>query len=155
MVVDIINRLTQTTSSVIGRAIVVEIRDDGVVVSSKAQPTKTSVCDLLETSTSEPFVPSIGDEVLVLQGGSSVERGCILGRIRNSLAAQENRLPIQAADNTKTKHVTIVADSTLQLKCGKGSISISEDGTIIIKGSRLLSKAKGVNKIKGASVQVN
>jgi hypothetical protein len=43
----------------------------------------------------------------------------------------------------------------IQFRCGRGSITIREDGSIVVKGTRLLSRASEVNKIRGASVQIN
>ncbi len=40
-------------------------------------------------------------------------------------------------------------------RCGQGSITIRADGSIVVKGTRLLSRASEVNKIRGASVQIN
>ncbi len=47
------------------------------------------------------------------------------------------------------------AKKEIVLQCGKGSITIRKDGKIIIKGSNLLSRASGQNKIKGGSVAIN
>lgn len=41
------------------------------------------------------------------------------------------------------------------LQCGKGSITLREDGKIIIKGVEVVSRASQANKIKGSTVCVN
>lgn len=41
------------------------------------------------------------------------------------------------------------------LKCGQGSITLRADGQIVLKGTRLVSRASETNKIRGASVQIN
>lgn len=51
--------------------------------------------------------------------------------------------------------VKIEARNQIVLKCGKGSITITKDGRILIKGTRLVSRASETNKIKGASVSIN
>jgi hypothetical protein len=43
----------------------------------------------------------------------------------------------------------------LVLECGEGSITINKKGHIIIKGTKVVSRSKGVNSIKGASVRIN
>jgi hypothetical protein len=53
------------------------------------------------------------------------------------------------------KRVTIEAETEVLLKCGKGSIQIRKDGKIIIKGTDLLSRSSGRQRIRGASVSVN
>jgi hypothetical protein len=51
--------------------------------------------------------------------------------------------------------VTISADKEIVLKCGEGSIQITKDGKITIRGTNLVSRASKVNKIRGAAVQIN
>jgi hypothetical protein len=47
------------------------------------------------------------------------------------------------------------AQKEIVLRCGEGSVTIASDGKIVIKGTNLLSRSKGVNKIKGATVRIN
>jgi len=47
------------------------------------------------------------------------------------------------------------AQKEIVLRCGEGSVTIRTDGKIVIKGTNLLSRSKGVNKIKGAAVNIN
>jgi hypothetical protein len=53
------------------------------------------------------------------------------------------------------RRMTIEAHEEIVLKCGEGSITLRKDGKIIIKGTHLLSRASGPNRIKGGSVQIN
>ena len=53
------------------------------------------------------------------------------------------------------ERVTLEAKDEIVLKCGEGSITLRKDGKIIIKGTHLLSRASGPNRIKGGSVQIN
>ncbi len=41
------------------------------------------------------------------------------------------------------------------LRCGKASIVLTRDGKIVVRGSYLVSRSSGVNRIKGGSVQIN
>ena len=47
------------------------------------------------------------------------------------------------------------AKEEIVLRCGEGSVKIRKDGKIIIKGINLVSRAKAINKIKGAAVNIN
>lgn len=65
-------------------------------------------------------------------------------------------------DKKKLRNITIDgeriifdAKKEITLRCGKGSITIQTDGKIIIKGNNLVSRSKGMNKIKGAAVKIN
>ena len=46
-------------------------------------------------------------------------------------------------------------EKEIVLECGEGSITIRKDGKIVIKGTHLLSRAAGVNRIKGGQVNIN
>lgn len=43
----------------------------------------------------------------------------------------------------------------LILQCGDAKIVLRADGTVTILGAKVVSRARGVNKIKGGSVQIN
>lgn len=49
----------------------------------------------------------------------------------------------------------IQAKDELILQCGKASITLRRNGKVIIKGTYVETRAEGVNRIKGGSVQVN
>ena len=53
------------------------------------------------------------------------------------------------------KRVTFNAREEIVLRCGKSSITLTRAGKIIIRGAYLLNRSSGVNRIKGASVQIN
>jgi hypothetical protein len=53
------------------------------------------------------------------------------------------------------KRVTFDAGEEIVLRCGKSSITLTRAGKIIIRGAYLLNRSSGVNRIKGASVQIN
>jgi len=53
------------------------------------------------------------------------------------------------------KRIVIEAEREIVLRCGKGSIVLSRNGKIVIKGTNLASRASGQNKIKGSSVGIN
>jgi Domain of unknown function (DUF6484) len=47
------------------------------------------------------------------------------------------------------------AKEEIVLRCGKGSITLKADGKVVVKGTQLVSRSAGPNKIKGASVSIN
>jgi len=49
----------------------------------------------------------------------------------------------------------VAADKEIVLQCGRSSISLHADGTVVIKGRRIVSRASETNKIKGGSVAIN
>ena len=94
-------------------------------------------------------------------------RGLILGRIGSSVAPahtndardpSEGTLPVhtrpQPAIETPDELV-LEAKHSLTLRVGDGSITIREDGKILIKGKDLVSHAQRMNRIKGGAVSIN
>lgn len=53
------------------------------------------------------------------------------------------------------KRVVIEAEHEVVLKCGKSSITLRQDGKIVIKGTDVLSRSSGMNRIKGGAVGIN
>ncbi len=51
--------------------------------------------------------------------------------------------------------LVLEAKHSLTLRVGEGSITIREDGKILIKGKDLVSHAQRLNRIKGGAVQIN
>lgn len=51
--------------------------------------------------------------------------------------------------------VVIEAKEEIVLRCGKGSICLYKNGRVVIKGTNLVNRSRGVNKIKGAAVRIN
>ena len=49
----------------------------------------------------------------------------------------------------------IEAGRELTLRCGKASITMTADGRVTIRGTQVLSRAEGPNRVQGASVQLN
>lgn len=53
------------------------------------------------------------------------------------------------------KRVTFHAKEEIVLRCGKASIILRSDGKVVIKGAYLLSRSRGINKIRGGAVHIN
>lgn len=63
--------------------------------------------------------------------------------------------PVLAVCTDEGVPLTLRADRRLELVCGKASIALSADGKVVIKGTHLVSRSSGPNKIRGATVEVN
>lgn len=49
----------------------------------------------------------------------------------------------------------IEARQELTLRCGQSSITMTADGRVTIRGTQLLSRSEGANRVQGATVQLN
>jgi hypothetical protein len=125
------------------RAVIAEILHSGeIVVRVDDASGRTVRCEVLETSAQASPPLQVGDRVLVLNPDDPSEKGCVLGRI--GTYKRPNR-----------KHVVLDADEELTIRCGKGSITIRKTGKILVKGFEIVSHAKGANRIRGGSIQLN
>ena len=67
------------------------------------------------------------------------------------------------APDPETRPLSEKAPRTLRLQgqeeivieCGKARIQLRADGTVMVLGERVLSRSKGINRIKGGAVQIN
>ncbi|HYS13128.1 MAG TPA: hypothetical protein VEN28_07445 [Burkholderiaceae bacterium] len=102
-------------------------------------------CDFLESGALADLRLSPGD-VLLAQPPDGVDRGVVLGRIARYRVAEH-----AAAQ----PHVTVEATESLTLKCGAASIDLRADGKLMVKGEDVLVKARGTQRIKAGSVNIN
>lgn len=120
---------------------------------------------IARVATSDPQPPDAelqkAPSVLLMFENGDPAQPIIVGFVRETFSA---RLP---ADN-----LTVVGDKVrsvelngkalifegqeeIVLRCGSGSLTIRANGQIVVKGTRLVSRASETNKIRGASVQIN
>lgn len=53
------------------------------------------------------------------------------------------------------KKVVLTGEEEVELRCGEASISLKKNGRLVIRGAYVETRAKGTNRIKGGSVQIN
>jgi hypothetical protein len=86
----------------------------------------------------------------------------IMGLVHDTAEAQpastrtllDQTLPLRGV-SADGKRVVIAASEEVVLQCGRGSITLEASGRVVIKGTELLSKASGGNRIRGATVNIN
>jgi len=130
------------------RCTVAGVDVDGTVVVVSEGRSAAFRCMVLQTGDTEAVLVT-GDAVLAWHPSRSDECGVVLGRIGPSKA------PPEATKEGPPAELVIEATKNLTLRVGDGSITIREDGKILIKGKDLVSHAKRLNRIKGGAVQIN
>ena len=53
------------------------------------------------------------------------------------------------------KRVVLEAAEEIVLRCGEASITLRSNGRVVVRGTYVETRSKGVNRIKGGSVQIN
>ena len=100
----------------------------------------------------------IGKEVALMFEGGNPKQPLIIGRIQNP---QEINKPQQDTEDETTdvevdgQQITLTGKQSIRLKCGKASITLTKEGKILMRGTYILNRSSGANRIKGGSVQIN
>jgi hypothetical protein len=95
---------------------------------------------------SDGLVPPQTPALLVFENGDP-HRAIIIGLLGPVLKSAEAEVD--------GKKLTLTGEEEVTLRCGKASITLTKAGKVLITGDYLLSRSRGVNRIKGGSVQIN
>jgi hypothetical protein len=97
----------------------------------------------------------IGRQVLLVFERNDVTRPIIVGWLRSD----DNMALNDASDSVEVdsdgERLIVTAKEQLVLRCGSASVTLTRAGKVLIQGTYVSSRASGVNRIKGGSVQLN
>jgi len=108
-------------------------------------------------STVQLLRSQIGSFVVLLFEGGDVRRPIVVGVLQERRVAQDSAdappqlVSVQADDD----RFVVSAERDIVLRCGEASITLTRAGKVLIKGTYILSRSSGYNKIKGAAVDIN
>ena len=85
---------------------------------------------------------------LVLRSGDG---GVLLGWTR---AEVEESAP-EAPEEKPPETLLLEAEKRIEIRCGDSSLVLEENGKVVLRGSYLLSRSTGPNKVKGATIELN
>lgn len=98
-------------------------------------------------------------EVALTFEGNDLQMPLILGFVSSRLVAPVRPKSPESGRKRELfidgQRIEVAADSELLLRCGNASILLRSDGKLVIKGTEILSRASGINKIKGGLVNIN
>ncbi|MCZ2155275.1 MAG: DUF6484 domain-containing protein [Bryobacterales bacterium] len=95
---------------------------------------------------------SVSKEVVLVFEDGDLRRPIVIGVVQTP---PHSRIPREIDISLDGRTLTLTATEEVVLRCGEASITLARSGKIVIKGTYLLSKARGANRIQGASVQLN
>jgi hypothetical protein len=99
----------------------------------------------------------IGSPVVLLFEDGDVRRPIVVGVVQGGArrsSEQINSEPLVSVQADDERFV-VSAEQEIVLRCGDASITLTRAGKVIIKGTYVLSRSSGYNKIKGAAVDIN
>jgi hypothetical protein len=88
-----------------------------------------------------------GGFVVVAFGPQDPTVPIVLGRLRTPAP--------QAIAPRSTERIALTAANEITLTCGKASITLTRSGKIVLRGTYILSRSSGPNRIKGGSIELN
>lgn len=140
------------------------VRLDGVVIGvlvgldEKQQPLIVFPANPQETAiparaTTPLHADDLGKEVALLFENGDPSLPLIIGCIHkpHTVLPATPSVEVQIDE----EHLVLSAEQSITLKCGKASITLTKAGKVLLRGTYLLSRSSGVNRIKGGSVQLN
>ena len=103
----------------------------------------------------------VGSAVLLVFENEDPALPIICGIVRKRLQPRPT-VPVVTLDKSSVRDVLVdgrqlvfSAQQQILLRCGKSSVLLRRDGKIVIRGTNLLSRSSGVNRIKGGSIDLN
>lgn len=140
----------------VGRLVGMTASGDIAVRIGSGEPTPARLMAGLRRSVlSRPIMQD--REVLVMFERGDPSKPIILGLLADPLeevlALSESQEPDEIM--LDGKKITLEAQEEILLKCGKASIQLLADGSIRIRGTEVLNRASGTNRIRGGNVQIN
>lgn len=99
----------------------------------------------------------VGAQVVVLFENGDPRLPIVIGVLQDSpgvLPAAPLSPPVVSAQ-VDDQRVVLTAEREIVLRCGEASITLTRAGKVLIKGTYVLSRSSGYNKIKGAAVDIN
>lgn len=97
----------------------------------------------------------IGQQVVLMFEANDPMKPIIMGVLQDAESYSLDQRPDQIEVDVDGERMIVSAKEQLVLRCGKASITLTKAGKVLIKGSYVLSRSSGVNRIKGGSVQLN
>jgi hypothetical protein len=97
----------------------------------------------------------IGRQVVLMFEGTDLSRPIVMGVVRGPDSCPLDPSPGNVEVDADGRRMVVTAKEQLVLRCGKASITLTKAGKVLIEGTYVSSRASGVNRVKGGSVQLN
>ncbi len=99
--------------------------------------------------------PHIGRQVVLMFDNADPLHPIVMGCLQAASAWPMEDKPDPVEVDADGRRLVVNAKEEIVLRCGQASITLTKAGKVLIKGTYVLSRSSGVNRIKGGSVQLN
>jgi hypothetical protein len=112
--------------------------------------------EIVRARSTVPLLPTqVGATVVLLFDEGDPSRPIVVGILQERAAVATGPESQEVSVQADEDRFVITADREIVLRCGDASITLTRAGKILIKGTYVLSRSSGYNKIKGAAVDIN
>ena len=113
---------------------------------------------LVARSTATLTMRDVGHDVALVFEDGDPDRPIVLGVLQTVARVPERNvnstsLPFEL--EIDREKIELRAKQEIVLRCGSASVTLKRDGRIIVRGTDILSRSTGLNRIKGGVVQIN
>ena len=109
-----------------------------------------------------PLTPAdVGSELVLTFEGGDPGKPIVIGRLLRPDASAEQVVEVHRPDPDarpaarSEEQLVFSAEREIVLRCGEASVTLTRAGKILLRGTYLLSRSTGINRIKGGAVQIN
>ena len=121
---------------------------------------RAEIVDIGPDGRAQVLIPSLGDAPLFAASLVPVTAASV-GRLAAVTMMDDQPLilglvePLAPQVEVDGEKLVLEARREMTLRCGKASITMTADGRVTIRGTQVLSRSDGPNRVQGASVQLN
>ncbi len=98
----------------------------------------------------------LAQRAVVLATDDESERWVLIGLVRDRVVAHARdarRGELEVTVDGET--LALTAERRIELRCGEASLVLEADGKVVLSGNYVVSRSRGPNKIKGATIALN
>ena len=97
----------------------------------------------------------VGASIVLMFDQGDPDRPVVLGILQGQPGCDAGDEHLQVEVDQGGQRVIVSASEQLVLRCGKASITLTKAGKVLVEGTYVSNRSTGLNRIKGAAVQLN
>jgi hypothetical protein len=118
-------------------------------------PNNPSECFLTARTTIPLNQGHLGREVALMLVNGDPHQPLIIGLLQPPQTTPTGQNAPALAAEIDGERLVFTAKQEIVLQCGQSSLTLTKAGKVLIRGTYLLSRSSGVNRIQGGSIQLN